>query len=373
MNNKKILLLYISEHSGHHQAAIALEKAVLKKAPGSDVLSVNAFKYVNPAMERIIHGAYMKVIKKRPEIWGYLYDNPNVIKKTERLKNFINNANSRKIEELINRFDPDVVACTQAFPCGIFASYKKRRKKDTPLVGILTDYAPHSYWIYDNVDIYVVPSKGVGEELVKKGVAENKIKDLGVPIDPSFAESAGKNNARERMGISAGERVVLVMGGTHGIGPDDKLVKSLSRSKSKFCVIVITGVNKRLLDKVRQIAAHSEKKIIPLGFVGEVCEIMGMSDAIITKPGGLTTAEAMAKTLPMIILNPLPGQEDFNAKVLVGKGMAVRAGGEKDAVCFLENLLSDDSKRGAMRMAMAKNAKPNSSSDIADLLLNMTH
>ncbi|MBU4376837.1 MAG: hypothetical protein KKD29_05085 [Candidatus Omnitrophica bacterium] len=371
--NKKILLLYISEHSGHHQAAIALEKAILKRSPGSDVLSINAFRYVNPVMERIIHGAYMRVIKKRPEIWGYLYDNPKIIKKTERLKNFINRSNSQKIEKLISRFEPDVVACTQAFPCGIFASYKKRYKKDTPLVGILTDYAPHSYWIYDNVDIYVVPSKGVGEEFIKKGVAEDKIKALGVPIDHSFAESRDKISIRKRMGISPGEHVVLVMGGTHGIGPDDKLVKSLSGSKSKFCVIVITGVNKKLLKKVKRIAGHSEKKIIPLGFVNNVCEIMDISDAIITKPGGLTTAEAMAKTLPMIILNPLPGQEDFNAKFLASEGMAFKATSEKDATCFLESLFDNDSKRSAMRMAMAKSAKPNSSSDIADLLLNLAH
>ena len=125
--------MYISEHSGHHQAAIAVEDAILRISPGTAVLSINAFRYVNPLLEKIIHSAYMKVIKSRPGIWEYLYDNPEVMRKTKWLKDFLNRSNSRKITGLINEFQPEVVACTQAFPCGIFASYKERNKKDTPL------------------------------------------------------------------------------------------------------------------------------------------------------------------------------------------------------------------------------------------------
>lgn len=366
-----ILLMYISEHSGHHQAAIALEKAILMRSPGANVVSVNAFRHVNPVMERIIHSVYMRVIKKRPEIWGYLYDNPKVIEKTKNLKDFINNSNSRKIEKLIDRFAPDVAACTQAFPCGIFASYKSRRKKDTPLVGILTDYAPHSYWIYDDVDAYIVPSEETGRALVKKGASESRVMAMGVPIDPSFANSADKKSIAGKMGISGGEPVVLVMGGTHGIGPDERLIKALAASKRKFCVIVITGINKRLFKKVKSLAGCSEKKIIPLGFVDNVHELMDISDLIITKPGGLTTAEAIAKTLPMIILNPLPGQEDFNTNFLTNGGMAIKAKNEKDVVSILEDFFKDDSRQRAMRAAMAKNAKPDSSSRIAELLVNL--
>ncbi len=369
--NKKILLMYISEHSGHHQAAIAVENAILRKSSRSVVLNINAFRYVNPVMEGIIHSAYMKVIKRWPEIWEYLYDNPEVMRKTKWLKDFLNNSNSRKITRLIKEFEPDVVACTQAFPCGIFASYKKLNKKNTPLVGILTDYAPHSYWIYDDVDIYVVPSDEVRDALVKKGVGKGKIRALGVPIDPSFAYNVEEESIYGKLGITAGERVVLVMGGTHGIGPDDKLLRALAVSKKEFSVIVITGVNKRLFEKAAAMACHSEKRMVVLGFVNNVQEIMAISDVIITKPGGLTTAESMARTLPMIILNPLPGQEDFNTRILTEKGMAIKAGDEKEAIGLLQNLLDDDSRLGSMRKVMTENAKPNSASDIADLLLNL--
>lgn len=369
--NKKILLMYISEHSGHHQASVALEKAVLQKYPGAAVMNVNAFRYVNPLLEKIIHKTYMRVIKNRPEIWGYLYDNPKVLKNTERLRNFVNNANAKKIGGLIKRFDPDVVGCTQAFPCGIFANYKKRYGNTVPLAGILTDYAPHAYWIYDEVDAYVVPSAEVGRALIKKGADESRIKILGVPIDSVFTEHPDRKAIYEKVGLSSRLPVVLVMGGTHGIGPDEKLIKALDGAKTDLQVIVIAGINKRLFKKTKAIAAHSKKKIVSLGFADNVHEMMEISDLIVTKPGGLTTAEALAKSLPMIIINPLPGQEDFNAKVLTSGGMAVKALDEEDAVRSIDDLLAAPGMINNMKEAMRIAAKPHSAGDIAELLLNM--
>lgn len=368
--NKKILLMYISEHSGHHQASIALEKAVLQNNPDAVVMNINAFKYVNPILEKIIHKAYMRVIKKRPEIWGYLYDNPEIVKKTERLRNFVNNSNSKKIAVLIKKFNPDIVACTQAFPCGMFASYKKRYGNTAPLVGILTDYAPHAYWIYDDVDLYVAPSAEAGRALVKKGASAGKIKVLGVPIDPVFAEHPDKKKTCEKLNLTQDIPVILIMGGTHGIGPDEKLITALDGAKIDLQIVVITGINQRLFKKVRAISAHSKKKIITLGFVDNVHEIMEISDIMVTKPGGLTTAEALAKSLPIIIINPLPGQEDFNAKFLTSGGMAIKASDEADAVRFIEGLLNAPDKINGMKEAMRITAKPHSARDIAELLLN---
>jgi len=368
--DKKILLMYISEHSGHHQASIALEKAVFERNPDAEVMNINAFKYVNPILEKIVHTAYMRVIRKRPDIWGYLYDNPRVVKRTERLRNFVNNANSKKIAGLIRKFNPDIVACTQAFPCGIFASYKKRYHNTAPLVGILTDYAPHAYWIYDDVNAYVVPSPEVGQALIKKGADSGRIKVLGVPIDPVFAEHPDKSKIYEKINLVPGKPVVLVMGGTHGIGPDEKLITALDAITTDLQVIIITGINKRLFKKAKAISLHSKKKIVTLGFVDNVHEIMEISDLIVTKPGGLTTAEALAKSLPIVIINPLPGQEDFNTKVLTSGGMAVKATDEADAVRSIEGLLAMPDKINSIKNAMQTAAKPHSARDIAELLLN---
>ena len=367
---KKILLMYISEHSGHHQASVALEKA-LKKNLASEVLNINAFKYTNPVIEKIIHKAYMGLIKKRPEIWGRLYDNPTVVKKTERLRSLVHNADSKKIDRLIKQFKPDAIGCTQAFPCGLVAEYKKKYHVNIPLVGILTDYAPHTYWIYERVNAYIVPSPDTGNTLIEKGVPAGKIKALGTPIDPLFEAPLNKDKICNEIGLSAKRPVILVMGGTYGIGPDEKLIKALGDSSGDVQVIMITGVNKKLFKKIKKIESSYRKKLLTMGFIYNVHELMEIADIIITKPGGLTAAEALSKSLPMIILNPLPGQETLNTKILTDKGMALRACDEHDAVRLAEELLDNPSKIKKMQKTIRANAKPHSATDVAEFLLKL--
>jgi len=368
---KNILLMYISEHSGHHQASLALERAILEIEPDCKTLIINAFKFTSPILEKITHKAYMGVIKKRPEIWSYLYDNPSVVKKTERIRRAANNASAKKLEKLIVRFKPDAVACTQALPCSIMAHYKKKRRAKTPLVGILTDYAPHSYWIHDEVDAYVVPSEEIKDSLAKKGVPAEKIEALGTPIDPLFTKAVDKKRIRERIGLSHNKPVILIMGGSHGIGPDEKLIKALEVCREEIQMVVITGVNKRLLRKIKKIEGACGKKIVPMGLVDNVHELMEISDIIVTKPGGLTIAEALAKSLPMIILNPLPGQEDLNTKILTKNGIALKASDEKDATMIVEDLLCNPDKIKKMRESTKANARPYSASQTAELLLKL--
>jgi len=368
---KKILLMYISEHSGHHQASIALEKAILKKDHSCEVLNINALRYTNPVTEKIIHGIYMKVVKNRPEIWGYLYDNPHLVKKTRRIRSAVNAKGSKKIERLFDGFTPDVIACTQAFPCGLVAEYKRKNASRVPLVGILTDYAPHAYWIYDEVNAYVVPSREIKEAFIKKGVPKRKIKVFGTPIDPVFEAPVNKALVYKKTGLSPRLPFILVMGGTHGLGPGERLVKALEASKKDLQAVVVTGVNKKLLKKIKRATPSLEKNIIGMGFVDNVHELMSIADIIITKPGGLTTAEALAKSLPMIILKPLPGQEELNARTLVSKGASIRADNEKSAVRIVEELLSGPEKIINMRQAMAANAKPRAAIDTAKLILKL--
>jgi len=367
---KKILLMYISEHSGHHQASIALEKALLVKDPTCSVLNINAFKYTNPIIEKFTHKAYMGLIKKRPEVWSYLYDNPLVVKKTERIRNFVHKTGSKKIDKLIRQFRPDAIGCTQAFPCGIIANYKRIHQVDIPLVGVLTDYAPHAYWIYKEVDAYIVPSDEIRSVFIKRGIPAKKIKVFGTPVDPLFETSLNKNEIYKKIGLSQ-DPIILVMGGTHGIGPDERLIRVLDCSKKDFQIIVVTGINKKLFKKIKNIERFLKKKIITMEFVHNIHELMEISNLIITKPGGLTVAEALAKSLPMIILNPLPGQEDLNTKILTAKGVAIKAQNEYDAVSIAEELLDNPDEIKKIQEVIRASAKPHSASDVAEFLLQL--
>ena len=185
---KRILLMYISEVSGHKQATLSIEKAIRLLDPQAEIMNINAFNYTNPVSEKIINRLYTWVIKRFPIIWERLYDNPEVIKRTHKLKQAIHRLNAPKLKALFDGFKPNVVCCSQAFPCGMVAYFKEAHKSDVPLVGVVTDYTAHSYWIYDSVNFYIVPSESVSRQLITKGVRTEKIKILGIPIEPNFTQ-----------------------------------------------------------------------------------------------------------------------------------------------------------------------------------------
>lgn len=360
--------MYISEVSGHHNATLAIEEAFRIARPEVEVLNINAFNYTNPISEKVINRLYMGMIKRTPLIWDYLYDNPLVVKRLEKIKETIHRFNSPKLKNLFERFKPHAVVCTQAFPCGMVADFKTTYRSDLPLFAVLTDYVPHSYWIYDNIDHYVVPSEEVAQRLVQKGVTREKIRTLGIPFDPKFTSAVEKERVIARLGLDPRFPILLIMGGGQGFGPIKTVVKSLDRARAEFQEVIVTGVNKKLYRALKRRAKKLKKKTVILGYVDYIHELMSVSDMIITKPGGITTAEALTKRLPMVIVRPIPGQEANNTAYLIEKGAAVKVDDVRGIGSVVERLLTDPGRLKAMREAAARISKPHASMDIARLI-----
>lgn len=365
--SKRILLLFISEHSGHHCASRAIEKALRIIDPTIEALNINSFNYTNPILEKIINQAYMGVVKRTPDIWEYLYDNPKVLKNTQKLRAMIHRFNTGKLKFLLDEFKPDVIICTQAFPCGMIADYKKSLNLQIPLIGVLTDYAPHSYWVYNDVDKYIVPSAETGKKLIENGIDPAKIEEFGIPIDPMFCDGHGKEELCDKMGIDQDIPCVLVMGGTQGLGPIKNVAKLLDASDLNLQVIIATGTNKKVYNWLR--SRHFKKKFTILPFAANVNELMRVATIIITKPGGITTAEALAAGVPMLILNPLPGQEAMNTRFLLKEGVAIKAESPEDVVVVLEELLYNESKLKVMSQKARALSNPDSAMNIARLTM----
>lgn len=370
MLQKKILLLYISEHSGHHSASTAIEKALHSLDGSVETLNLNSFNYTNPILERVINRAYMSVVKRRPEIWEYLYDNPKVLRNTQKLRDMFHRFNTGKLKPLLDEFAPSAIICTQAFPCGMVADYKRSFGLATPLIGVLTDYAPHSYWIYNNVDRYIVPSKETGKKLEDNGIEAQKIMSFGIPIEPKFSYQDKDCDAlRSELKLDPDKPCVLVMGGTQGLGPIKDMIRLLDRSVLDIQLVIVCGTNKRLYGHLKRL--HFRKKVAVLPYAANIEELMQISNLIITKPGGITTAEALAKGLPMLIIHPLPGQEAMNTRFLLNEGVAVRAESSADVTVILEELLYNKNKLADMKRKALLLSKPSSSTDIARMILEM--
>jgi processive 1,2-diacylglycerol beta-glucosyltransferase len=363
--------MYISEVSGHHSATIAVEKAIKTLAPGSEIMNINAFNYTNPISEKIINRLYMGVIKATPQIWDYLYDNPVVVKKLARIKDSVHKFNSPKLKKLFDEFRPDAVCCTQAFPCGMVADFKKTYNSAMPLVAVLTDYVPHAYWIYDKVDYYVVPSEEVGQRMVQKGVDPKKIKALGIPFNPKFNDPVDRQKVSRQLGLNPGLPTILVMGGGQGLGPIKTVVKALAQVKPEFQAIVVTGTNKKLYNSLERKIKKFKRKILLFGYTDKINELMTVSDLVVTKPGGITTAEALSKKLPMIIIKPIPGQEANNTAFLLQQQAAVRIDDAKSINLVFDELLSQREKLAKLSESAGSISKPNATYDIARLLLSL--
>lgn len=364
-------MLYISEVSGHHQATIAIENALRILRPDVEILNLNAFNYTNPFTEKIVNRLYLGVIKRTPGVWDYLYDNPSVIESTQKIKEAIHKHNSPKFKRLIDDFKPDAVICSQAFPCGMAADFKKRYNSSVPLIGVLTDYAPHSYWIYDTVDYYITPSEEVKDRFIRKGVASDKIRVYGIPISPKFSLKHNKEELAKKFGLNLNRPIILAMGGGQGLGPLNKIVSAFKKMRINSQLAVVAGNNKKLYHKLERKTKSHKKKIFLYGFINNIDELMEVASFIITKAGGLTTAEAFCKGLPMVIIKPLPGQEEINTTYFLSKGAAVKITDDKLILKFLQDLISNPSMLKAMGEAALKISKPYASLDIGKLILEL--
>ncbi len=371
--HKRVLLMYISQVSGHRQGAVAISKSLKALDPDCEVMSINGFGYTYPVMEKIINTAYMGVIKRAPQIWEYLYDNPKVIKFSEKWKQSIHKSSHKKLKPLFDEFKPDVVVCTQAFPCGMVADYKLSHQLPMTVIGVLTDYAPHLYWLHEGVDHYVVPSQEACDRYIKEGIPKDKIKVFGIPIRMKFAEAVGRQKSAAKIGLDPQVATVLIMGGGQGLGPMKETVKSLVRLPRALQLIVICGTNVKLVHWIKKVQRQTSKKIVFYDYASNVDELMEASTLIVTKPGGMTTSECLAKGLPMVIVDPIPGQEERNSQFLVNQGIALRVDDKRHIAKAIDGLLNDPKQLAAMRAAALNNGKPTAAQDIARLILNGSH
>jgi len=368
--SKRVLLMYISQVSGHRQGAVAISKSLKALDPDCEVLSINGFGYTYPLMEKIINTAYMGVIKRAPKIWEYLYDNPKVIKFSEKWKQSIHKSSHKKLKPLIDEFNPDVVVCTQAFPCGMVADYKLSHQLPIKVIGVLTDYAPHLYWLHEGVDYYVVPSPEARERYLKEGISDESIKVFGIPIRSKFTEKLDRLAIAKKLGLDINIPTILIMGGGQGLGPMKEAVKSLVHLERPLQLIVICGTNVKLVHWIKKIQRKTSKKIVFYDYASNVDELMEISTLIVSKPGGMTTSECLAKGLPMVVVDPIPGQEERNSQFLVNQGIAIRIDDKRHIGRAIDQLLNNPKQLEAMKKAAIKNGMPNAAENIARLILN---
>ena len=369
MTGRRFLIMHVTPRSGHHRASQAIERTVRRLDPQAHVTSVDAFGYTSPLVRWAIWRSYLSLVRHQPDVWEYLYDNPEVHRRVERLRGLLHRYQAGKLRELLGQVRPDAIACTQAYPCGMVADYKKNYGLNVPLVGILTDYAPHLYWFHDTVDLYVVPSEQVKQRFVARGVAAHRVKVLGIPIDHDFAVESDGLEAARRYALDPSRPIILIMGGGAGFGHLREIVQGLDLLPHPCQFVVVTGTNRGLLAWMAR--RRFRHRMVALGYVQDISKLMSLATLLISKPGGLTTSEALAKHVPLVIVNPIPGQEAYNARYLLAQGAAVQAGSAWTVRQTVRDLLDNPDRLAALRGRIAQLARPSAAMDITRLLFEL--
>ena len=374
---KKIMISYASYGGGHLSAAKNLKEYIEKNYPDYEVTLFDCMRYVNRVIDKVCGTTYSGITKNIPWFWGKIYyhtQNP-VIEKVLSLSNKIL---SFKLGRFLKKEPQDIIISTHFFVGHLFSILKERKKIDSILATIITDYGedPYNEWIsnHEYMDYIFVAHSEIKNKLIEKGISEEKVFDTGIPISDKFLKNYNKSEIFNNLDLDTDKKTILFFGGGElGLGKSKTIeaFEILVKNFPDIQIIAIAGKNEVLKNNFENIVKENnrQKNIKILGFTTQVAEFMSISDLVITKPGGLTTTEALVSNLPLVAINPIPGQEEENAKFLEQSKAGILIKNLDVLEITLKNLLYDPKKIEEMKLNIQKISKPNSTQNICNILL----
>jgi processive 1,2-diacylglycerol beta-glucosyltransferase len=338
------------------------------------VLHIDALSYTNKVFRRFYSQFYIDLVKSAPTLLGWFYESQDEPWKTEKMRLMLDRMNTGPLVRQIKKFRPDITVCTHFLPSEILSHLILRGKVDTQLSITVTDYYVHAMWLSRLIHHYFVANDESRVQLENIGFPPERITVSGIPIDPVFLEPKERTALRARHGLRDDLPVLLVSAGALGVSSAERIVEVLNQLTLPVQVVVVCGRNEKLRRTVLdQLAARTSSATIEfkvLGYTTEMDEWMKAADLYIGKPGGLTTAEAMSCGLPMVIYQPIPGQEERNSDFLLENGAAVKCNQLATMAYKVDLLLKDPQRLAAMRRHALGLAHPDAAVRVIGKLVN---
>lgn len=369
----KTLIMTVSTGWGHTSTAMAIETRL--KERGMAAHTIDVYKYINSFVSETLDKSTALYTKVAPDIYRMIYDYLEGGVEVDQKNVFllVNKLCAYKVAHLVEEYDPDILVCTHFFSAQLANELKRRGKTRARIVGIITDYTIHPYWeTLTCVDSVITAGELLTYRAVKRGIPARRIQPLGIPVHPKFQQRMEKAEAKQLLGLRPDVPGVLMMGGGLGYGLSEGEVKRLLALRAPFELMVVCGRNRKQRSHMERLKREwGAKNLHVYGFVDNVQQMMDGADMLVSKPGGLTVSEALAKQLPMVVVNPIAGHEERNLEFLLNCGAAVSVTKTfplDEAVHFL---LETPGRLQHMRRAMEKVAKPNALEDICQYLIDL--
>ena len=373
---KKILIFYAAYGGGHYSAAKSIKK-YLDDNYEVETEIIDCIEYINKTLNKMTTNAYKEMARKAPNLWGKVYANSQ--------KGILGHVSSRankimaiKLKNLINEMKPDLVISTHPFSSQMVSYLRRKGKVSCKLVTVLTDFAPHEQWLigHEYTEGFFVANSKMEQYLCDYGVEPNKIHVTGIPLSERFFEKFDKDKIFNEFNLDSSKPIILFFGGGEfGLGKDRtiQILGAIINNLPTYQIVAISGknpkMNKGFNDLVKE--SNSEDRVRVLDYTNKVPELMSISTLVVTKPGGLTTSESLASELPILVINPIPGQEEENAEFLEAHDVAVWLKNDDDPNVVIQDLFKNPEKLKDMKQHTKLLAKKSSTKDICKIIMEL--
>lgn len=375
---KKIIIFYASYGGGHLNAAKSIQECLSNNYSDQnlEIELIDCMKYVNITIEKITTAAYREMAKKMPWAWGRIYADSQK-GPLAHISSRSNKIMAIKLLKLLREKQPDLIISTHPFGSQMCSYLKRKGKIESKLATIMTDFAPHDQWLIGSAytDFFFVAHDKMKDYLISKNISPNKIYTTGIPISAKFSQKFNKEDILKEFNLKPNLKNILFFGGGEfGLGKTKtvEIFECFVKMFDNIQIIAISGKNEKMHNNFINIVEEYKKSetVRVLEYTNKVPELMSISDLVVTKPGGLTTSESLASELPMIIINPIPGQEEENAEFLEEKGIAIWIKKHDNPYELLKNLFDSPQILENMRKNTKALARKNSTQDICNILIN---
>lgn len=373
-----ILLFYASYGSGHLSAATAIEQYIKENYPDAKTLKIDCVEYINKSINKISTSAYKSIILKTPMLWGQVYKllkNDTILDITQ----FSNRFMAKKIFTLFEDFEPDLVISCHPLGGQITSFLKSHKKTNCKLATVMTDFASHKQWLIgkDYTDYFFVSNIEMKTSLISEGIYPNKIYVSGIPISPNFYKNYDKENIYKSLNIAKNKKnIIFFGGGSLGLSSSSNiqaiLTSLLQATDESHQIIIISGKNQKLYNDFQKTInnTYHKSQIKLIDFTTELPELLPITSFVITKPGGLTITECISTNVPIILINPIPGQEKENAQYIADNKMGIWIKATKPTSEYFQEIFNDTKLIEEIKENQKKYSHINSTKNICDILIN---
>lgn len=380
---KRILVLTVSFGSGHVRAAEAIASEMCALDRQANVRVTDALRESRLLFRLGYVAPYWLMVRHAPALWRWYFARRVESRSTETAPEWAFRRGCPQVFDEVARWRPQVIVACEVAACEMAAAAKRRGLTDARLICVITDHEAEPAWVRPEVAFYAVADEGVRESLRGWGVEAERIKVCGIPVGREFMQppaASERDATRAQFQLKAAAPIVLLMGG--GMGPTrmDEVAAELCRARAPLQIVAVAGHDRRALSGLERVRDEHETacpsspvSLQVLGWIDEVASLMRAASVLVTKPGGVTTSEAMACALPCVLFDAIPGPELRNARRLLDAGAAVQTRGSRETAEVALRLVTDEAARMRMSVSAARLAQAAAASLIARLALDEAH